>query len=176
MKSRKLKFSMKDAASKKEPKGFILWCAITALVLSACSAQTKSGDETEKAKASPHSRTTAGCGSPNESAGSCGDVEGEMGLAFRWKDLGNTEKANHHFERCLEGGHPECLIERSRTLRAKAMDDRLPPKKREDLLREALNLANRALASDDYPRSSRPSEYREQRNEIVRELSSLRSK
>lgn len=176
MKTQKPTINISDAAPKKGLKALVLACTITAIALSACSTQTKSAGETSKADTSTDSRSTTRCGLANELARSCGDVEGEMGLAFHWAELGNTEKANHHFERCLKGGHPECLNERARTLHAKAMDDRLPPKKREDLLREALNHANRALASDDYPRYSRPREYRAQRNEIVRELSTLKSK
>lgn len=149
--------------------------ACVGLTLSACSEQAS---EDTKAKNVSTTRSPLPKTELDRAAHAAaqGDVEGEMALAFHFSDLGDEEKSRYHFEKCLKGGHPECLIEKSSALYDEAMDKKTPPRSRAELFAEALGYADRAIASDKYRNYARLEGYRAQRDEIVKQLLSLKSK
>lgn len=143
--------------------------------ISACSEQAKIDSET-RSVATTRSPLTGTELSQAQKAAAEGDIASEMALAFHYSDIGDDDQYKFHFDRCLKGEHPECLIEQSGHLIGDAMNSKLPRGKRAELFREALNYTDRAIASGKYRSTSRPEGYKVQREAIIRELSALRSK
>lgn len=143
--------------------------------ISACSEQAEIDSET-RSVATTRSPLTGTELSQAQQAAAKGDIASDMALAFHYSDIGDDDQSSFHFDRCLKGEHPECLIQQSSHLIDDAMNSQMPREKRGELFREALNYTDRAIASEKYRSTSRPEDYKAQREAIIRELSALGSK